>query len=81
LHDAEIPENTHQTQSVDNNGYQAFIWTRVSGMRNLNKLIPPNSGLVLEYAYGINNAGQIVGEAYSNGGSYRLHAFLLTPVK
>jgi probable HAF family extracellular repeat protein len=46
-------------------------------MQDLNDLIPPNSGWVLETGYGINNAGQIVGGGTLNGA---VRAFLLTPV-
>jgi probable HAF family extracellular repeat protein len=42
----------------------------------LNKLIPAGTGWVLITAYGINNAGQIVGEGTVNG---KQHGFLLTP--
>jgi probable HAF family extracellular repeat protein len=45
-------------------------------MRNLNSLIPQNSGWILQEARGINNAGQIVGRGTFNN---QLRAFLLTP--
>ena len=45
-------------------------------MIDLNALIPTGSGWELLEAYGINNAGQIVGEGLWNGQS---HAFLLDP--
>jgi probable HAF family extracellular repeat protein len=48
-------------------------------MRDLNALIPANSGWVLLSANGINDAGQIVGEGVHNGNSGS--AFLLTPVR
>jgi hypothetical protein len=44
-------------------------------MKDLNKLIPAGSGWMLQEAYGINNAGQIVGTGMHNG---QEHAFLLT---
>lgn len=50
----------------------AFLWDSVHGMRDLNTLIPANSGWVLFSANAINDKGQIVGEG--NKG-----AFLLTP--
>jgi len=43
---------------------------------DLNSLIPPNSGWVIQQPTGINNLGQIVGGGIHNG-QYR--AFLLTP--
>jgi hypothetical protein len=45
-------------------------------MKDLNKLIPSGSGWVLEQAFAINNAGQIVGTGTING---KEHGFLLTP--
>jgi probable HAF family extracellular repeat protein len=55
----------------------AFVWTPTDGMKDLNTLIPPNSGLVLIEAFGINNSGQIVGTATDSHGNY--HAYVLTP--
>jgi len=48
-------------------------------MTDLNKLIPANSGWVLESATGINNKGQIAGWGTNPKGEQ--HAFLLTPVE
>lgn len=45
-------------------------------MRDLNKLIPANSGWEINTARGINNRGQIVGEGKLNG---QQRAYLLTP--
>lgn len=45
---------------------------------DLNDLIPADSGWVLQYAHGINDSGQIVGEG-SYKSDWRAHAFLLTP--
>jgi probable HAF family extracellular repeat protein len=53
-----------------------FIWTRHSGMQDLNTLISPNSGWVLNSVSDINLWGQIVGSGTLNGQS---HGFLLTP--
>jgi probable HAF family extracellular repeat protein len=54
---------------------RAFVY--VNGvMTDLNSLIPSGSGWRLLEAYGINNAGQIVGEGFLNG---RMHAFRLDP--
>jgi probable HAF family extracellular repeat protein len=49
---------------------------------DLNSLISPDSGLILDWATAINNAGQIVGIAHRAGGpsdGTEQHAFLLTP--
>jgi probable HAF family extracellular repeat protein len=66
-------------QVVGNSGFfHAYVWTPSEGRVDLNTLIPPNSGLVLHYAFGINNAGQIVGTAKDAHGND--HAYLVTPV-
>jgi probable HAF family extracellular repeat protein len=54
----------------------AFVWSAKSGMRDLNALIPANSGWELLGAVAINVAGQIVGMGTVNGTQ---HAFMLTP--
>jgi probable HAF family extracellular repeat protein len=54
-----------------------FIWSSRSGMRDLNTLIPANSGWVLNSATDINVWGQIVGSGTRNG---RPHGYLLTPL-
>jgi len=53
-----------------------FIWSEATGMLDLNKLIRPHSGWVLNTATDINLWGQIVGEGTRNGES---RGFLLTP--
>jgi probable HAF family extracellular repeat protein len=53
-----------------------FIWTKKSGMQDLNTLIPSTSGWVLNTATGINLWGQIVGTGTLSG---ETHGFLLTP--
>jgi probable HAF family extracellular repeat protein len=62
----------------------AVLWDENS-IKNLNRLIPPRSGFVLQSAEGINNRGQIIanGQIVSKGGvvTHRKRAFLLTPVK
>jgi probable HAF family extracellular repeat protein len=55
----------------------AFIYTGGNGMVDLNSLIDPLSGWRLEFAYAINDAGQITGSGAFDDG---IHAFLLTPV-
>ena len=54
-----------------------FIWSERTGMRNLNTLIPQNSGWVLQSATDINVWGQIVGQGTRNG---QPHGYLLTPL-
>jgi probable HAF family extracellular repeat protein len=56
----------------------AFLYTSGSGMVDLNSLIDPVSGWVLQVGYGINDAGQITG--YGTIGGQQNRAFLLTPV-
>jgi len=53
-----------------------FLWSEHEGMRDLNALIPANSGWVLNFAADINIWGQIVGSGTING---QPHGFLLTP--
>jgi len=53
-----------------------FIWSELSGMRDLNTLIRGNSGWVLNSATDINVWGQIVGDGLLKG---QPHGFLLTP--
>jgi probable HAF family extracellular repeat protein len=53
----------------------ACIWQK-GGLQDLNNLIPPNSGWVLNHASAINQAGQISGFGTINGAT---HGFLLTP--
>jgi probable HAF family extracellular repeat protein len=63
-------------QVVGSTGTGAFLYSD-GVMTDLNTLIPPDSGLFLYTAYGINDAGQIVGGA--TGPDHHTHAFLLTP--
>ena len=63
--------------NLSNNAPHAMIWTSTGGMKDLNSMIPANSGWVLVNANAINNVGQIVGYGYKGGG--KNHAFLLTP--
>lgn len=53
-----------------------FLWSARNGMRDLNTLIRPGSGWVLNSVSSINILGQIVGSGTMNGQS---HGFLLTP--
>lgn len=56
--------------------HRAFLW-RNGRMLDLNALIPPNSGWLLEEANAINDAGQIAGTGTCNG---QKRGFLLTPI-
>jgi probable HAF family extracellular repeat protein len=57
---------------------RAFIYTDQGGLQDLNLLIDPALGLLLRYAYDINDAGQIVCFASSSiDGSW--HALRLSP--
>lgn len=58
------------------NGAHAFMYSG-GMMRDLNGMIPTNSGWVLIDARGINDTNQIVGNGMTGG---QMHAFLLTPV-
>lgn len=58
------------------NADHAFIWTPTGGMQDLNDLIPQNSGWTLEYAFAINDNGQIAGWGVLNG---QERGFLLMP--
>jgi probable HAF family extracellular repeat protein len=63
--------------NIFTNAPHAFVWTAAGGMKDLNYLIPANTGWVLINANAINNVGQITG--YGTKGGYN-RAFLLTPV-
>lgn len=53
-----------------------FVWSAATGMRDLNDLLHPGSGWVLNSAADINAWGQIVGTGTFKG---EVHGFLLTP--
>jgi len=54
----------------------AFVWTANQGMKDLNNMIPANSGWDLQSANSISDSGKIAGAGYFNGSG---HAFLLIP--
>lgn len=56
---------------------RAFLHTPDRGMVDLNTLVDPGSGMTLETAFAINDAGQIVGSAIT--AERETHAYLLTP--
>lgn len=62
-------------QSTYQDFYHAFVYN--GKIKDLNKLIPKNSGWVLYEARGINNAGQIICSGMNSAGAQ--HAILLTP--
>lgn len=64
-------------RSAGGSGSRAFLWSAEDGMVNLNQLIDPESGWILDVASGINDSGMIVGTGRINGVS---RAFLLTPL-
>lgn len=65
--------------SVAKNGGTTGVLWQDGKMYNLNDLIPANSPLYLMQGYGINDKGQIVGQAYV-WATGSVHAFLMTPV-
>jgi probable HAF family extracellular repeat protein len=75
INDAGVVVGTMRAAGGASN-YHAYIYAD-GVVTNLNSLIGAGTGLHLIFAYGINNAGQIVGVAYDSRGSY--HAYLLTP--
>lgn len=62
--------------SVDANNADRAVIVENGAMSDLNALIPQGSGWQLEIAYGINQAGQVVGEGMIGG---QRHGFVLTP--
>ncbi len=62
--------------TVSGGDNHAYIWTKKSGMQDLNNKIPKNSGWDLHHASSINKKGEIVGYGTINGVD---HGFLLTP--
>lgn len=61
---------------TDSDHYRAFLWTPASGFRDLNSLIPRDSGWTLEEAVAINDRGEIVGRGDF---SHDDEGFLLIP--
>jgi probable HAF family extracellular repeat protein len=57
---------------------RAFVHTDAEGLRNLNHLIDTSRGWVLQVAFDVNEAGQIVGYGFNNL-TQTTHAVLLTP--
>ena len=66
--------------SCDSSGNcRAYLWQN-NVMTDLNSLIPAHSKLYLMFAYGITDAGDIVGQAMDKS-TGDLHAFLARPVR
>ncbi len=62
----------------DTNGQPAAFIKELNGpVRSLNDLLPPDSGIRLQDAFGINDSGQICADGLVNG---QMHGFRLTPV-
>jgi probable HAF family extracellular repeat protein len=68
------------TSETDTAVFHAFIWDSDHKMRDLNTLIPQDSGWVLRSATGINNKGVIVGYGYlQDPNREHVKAFMLVP--
>jgi probable HAF family extracellular repeat protein len=68
---------TGGAQTTGDAAVHAFLYDIVHGMVDLNSLINPSSGWVLDSGNAINDLGQITGNGAIGG---QTHAFLLTPV-
>lgn len=74
------PLNLNDSGQVVGNSFSAqgvihpFIWDSTNGMRDLNSLIPADSGVTLRQALAINNVGQILADSTGPVG----HTFLLS---
>jgi len=85
-----VPEERSEAFAINNLGQavgiqkfpgqrgRAFVWDSVVGVQDLHDLVDASgAGWELEYAYDINDHGQIVGSGLGPNG---YHAFLLNPV-
>ncbi|MCX5674050.1 MAG: PEP-CTERM sorting domain-containing protein [Planctomycetota bacterium] len=61
---------------ISGGAWRAFLYTG-SAMTDLNTLLPSGSGWTLDYAWGIDDRGTIVGEGLNPTG--QRHTYLLTP--
>jgi hypothetical protein len=57
---------------------RAFLWQN-NAMMDLNSLVPANSPLYLMFAFVINDAGEIAGQALQTS-TGEIHAFVATPM-
>ncbi|MEW6156060.1 MAG: immunoglobulin domain-containing protein [Verrucomicrobiota bacterium] len=79
INDAEeIVGSANETISGGGGQDRAFLWTRASGMRDLNSLIAPDSGWILLQAIAINARGQIAAIGQRDGSK---RPVLLSPRK
>jgi hypothetical protein len=62
----------------DSDHYRAFSWTATVGFRDLNALLPADSGWMLQTAMAVNARGEIVGAGIFHGDD---RGFLLMPRK
>lgn len=62
----------------DLNYFSAFMWKRGNLIVDLNDLVSPPADMHLEFASGINDRGEIVGNAYTPEGD--LHVVVLVPI-
>ena len=69
--DNSVPPTKPCSTNIPSN---AFLWSKSDGMQDLNDMIPPNSGWVLQHASLIDKTGHIVGYGTINGAN---HAFLI----
>jgi probable HAF family extracellular repeat protein len=67
------------TQIVGEMGSEprAFIWSEMTGLLDLNSMVPASSGWHLAAATEINDSGQIIGSGFLNG---ETRAFVMTPI-
>jgi len=63
-------------QAVGSTGFVAVLWDRGSAI-DLNTVVPPGTALQLDFAYNINDRGEIAGSGVLPNGDK--HAFLLIP--
>jgi probable HAF family extracellular repeat protein len=73
--DSDARDVNNSGQVVGDSAGRAFLWQSGLGMIDLNSLLPAQSGWILEYAVGINDAGQIVGGGTLNGVD---HSWMMT---
>lgn len=77
IHGVVVGGSSASSSSEGVGGQMACIWDDINVIRDLNNLIPADTGWLLGTAFAINDYGQIVGYGHYNG---EKHAFLLTPL-
>jgi uncharacterized membrane protein len=88
LHPIEIPKGAPRAMNKDGvvvgsygpnpDAQRAFVWDKAHGLRDLNTLVPTDSGWKLEVATGINDRGEIVGWG-DHGGAENVGFLLRLP--